>query len=247
MSQIPPEVLSILRASTITDCRLVLPVGDLSRDLYTAVNKVIAAAGGKWDRKAKAHVFPRDPRPQLGLALATGKVVSTKKDTQAFYTPAAVVAKTLGYLPALKGMVVLEPSAGEGAFADAIRAEGADVVCCEIDPESASVLIRKGHTVITGDFLGCKVSPAGYDAIVMNPPFAKDQDMQHVLHAFRFLKPGGVLLAITGTGWENASSKRRQDFQAFVAEHGAVVERFPAGSFKESGTQVSTLLIRLTA
>lgn len=40
----------------------------LDRKLYEAVNKALEAAGGRWNKKAKAHVFKGDPRPYLGLA-----------------------------------------------------------------------------------------------------------------------------------------------------------------------------------
>src|SRR3546814_3629081 len=38
------------------------------------------------------------------------------------------------------------------------------------------------------------------DAVVMNPPFEKGQDVAHVLHAWRSLKTGGTLVAIMGAG-----------------------------------------------
>lgn len=221
------------------------PAERLDTKVYGELKKVLEAAGGTWNTKRGAFTFSRDPRPQLAEVLSVGKVISTKKATQAFYTPAALVLRVLAYAPTLAELSVLEPSAGEGAFADVLAERGADVVCVELDSESAAVLAKK-HTVIEGDFLECAVSPAGHDLVVMNPPFAKGQDMQHVAHAFKFLKPGGTLLAIMGTHFTFAASAAAKSFRAFVAANGAVLEEFEAGAFKESGTAVPTVLVKLT-
>lgn len=47
--------------------KLFLP-DTLDRKLYQAVNAALEDAGGRWNRKAKAHIFKGDPRPYLGLA-----------------------------------------------------------------------------------------------------------------------------------------------------------------------------------
>ena len=53
------DVLNVLDAAQVSGNKVVL-VGALDRKLYTSVDKVLQAAGGKWDRKAKAHVFGAD-------------------------------------------------------------------------------------------------------------------------------------------------------------------------------------------
>ncbi|MBY0277906.1 hypothetical protein K2Z84_21440 [Candidatus Binatia bacterium] len=76
-TNITPDVEQVLRASTITDTLLVLPQ-QLDRKLYVAVDKVLKAAGGKWNRKLGGHAFERDPREILGLALETGAIVAPR-------------------------------------------------------------------------------------------------------------------------------------------------------------------------
>lgn len=61
-----------------------------------------------------------------------------------------------------------------------------------------------------------------YDAIVMNPPFERLQDIDHVRHAFRFLKPGGRLVAIMSAGSFFATSRGKvSEFNAWLLERGA--------------------------
>jgi predicted RNA methylase len=239
--------LEVIRRSTITSSSVTLPAGHIG-ELYKEVKKYLKAAGGKWNTKAGAFLFTRDPREQLAAALSTGKVVSTKKATQAFYTPAPVIDRVLSYLPAdLTELSFLEPEAGEGAIADAIKARGGSVICAEIDPHSVGELQAKGYTTHAGDFLAMEPSCwLPVDAVVMNPPFTKGQDIKHVTHALKFLKPGGTLLAIMSPSFTFASNKAAQAFNELVQQRGSIVEEFAAGAFKESGTMVRTVLVKLT-
>lgn len=238
--------MEVISRSEQTATSVTLPAGQLAPKLYADVKKILAAAGGKWSTKAAAFLFTRDPRPQLAQAVGTGKVVSTKKATQAYYTPAPIVAAMLSHLPAnLTGLSILEPSAGEGAIADALKAAGAHVVCCEIDPESYKILRGKGHYASSEDFLTTKPGPY-YDAVLMNPPFTKGQDIKHVTHAYNFLVPGGTLLAIISPAFQSNSTKAAQEFRELVTSQGEVLTTFEAGAFKESGTGVRTVLVKLT-
>jgi len=46
-----------------------------------------------------------------------------------------------------------------------------------------------------GDFLEVDCWP-GFDRIAVIPPLTYEQDIEHVLHAFQMLKPGGRLVAV---------------------------------------------------
>ena len=39
-----------------------------------------------------------------------------------------------------------------------------------------------------------------FDRVVMNPPFCRGRDLDHVRHALRFVAPGGRLVAIMSAG-----------------------------------------------
>jgi len=244
-----PEVRAVLKRSTIDATSVKLPASPrLERKLYEAVNKVLEAAGGKWAKKQQAHVFSIDPRVELGLALETNvlidKAKARKKERQAFYTPEAG-ARTLAKLADVAGHYVLEPSAGHGALAYACTKEGAARVdCFEIDPDACDTLKRDGFTVLAQcDFL--ETSPEEpdqrYQRIVMNPPFTRKADAQHVHHAFKhWLALDGILTSIVADDGSD-----RPDLKAIAPNPYRIVHRLPAGTFKESGTMIATLVIQL--
>src|SRR5690606_4359523 len=165
--------------------------------LYQRVNEVLEAVGGRWTTAVQAHVFPVDAAQALAPVLATGSVVTLREKRQSaqyFPPPAAVVQRVIELADLKPGMEVLEPSAGSGAIAAAAAERGAVVDCIEQDPGYAAVLADESvaRTLTVADFLAVPAEPR-YDRVVMNPPFTRGADMQHVEHALRFLKPDGLL------------------------------------------------------
>ena len=233
--KLDPEVTEILSRATITETLLVLPAGQLERNLYEKVAKAIKLAGGVWKTNKQGFVFDSDPRAKMGLALASGVVVNEKKLRQAFYTPEQI-ADEVADMASVGGYLVLEPSAGDGALARACLKFGAGGVhCIEAEETCRPALERIDRVSIKmGDFLQEK--PDGtYHRIVMNPPFTNGQDLKHVTHAKKCLAPGGKLFAIVPD----------KECPKFAAIGAVTVKRFPAGAFKESGTSVATRLIRI--
>lgn len=241
--KLSPEVAEVIGRSTITGNILVLPPGQLDRPLYEAVNKALVAAGGKWKTRV-GHVFTGDPRAKLGLMLETGVAVDEKKLFQAFYTPPALAAR-LVELANVSGCSVLEPSMGEGALVAECFAQGAQrVTGVELNPDAFKIACRKAPcAALLSDFL--HVMPfdamANFDRVVMNPPFTKDQDIQHVQHALTFLKPGGILVAVMGANIERAR------FKVLVAGLTHKIEHVEAGAFKAAGTNIPTIILRIHA
>jgi hypothetical protein len=78
----------------------------------------------------------------------------------------------------------------------------------------------------------------------VNPPFERQQDIDHVLHAFKFLKPSGRLVAIMSASVTFRENKKTLEFREFIRQHGHL-EHNPEGSFKESGTMVNTVTVVL--
>lgn len=233
--KLTPEVSDILGRSTIEGNTLRLPPAKLDRASYEKVNKAITTAGGKWKGgKVQAHIFPGDARAALGMALKTGVVIDKKKVRQAFYTPYDV-AQLVVSLAGVEGHAVLEPSAGEGALVNACQMAGAKFVhAIEMEPSCEESLRRATEFVNITDFLSVKPKPA-YNRVVMNPPFAKGQDVKHIEHALKFLAKGGRLVTIV----PDKNNARLTALGAFIEE---VME---AGTFKSSGTNVATRIISI--
>lgn len=247
---IEPAVLEVLRRSVVEGRELRLPAEKLPPNLYKRVNEVLVALGGKWiGRKVQAHVFDEDVGPVMEVVLATGTYIRPK-DFGYFPTPAALVRRLLDEAAIEPNMLVMEPSAGQGAIAiplsDAVGGRE-NVTVCEFLPGNASKLREAGFgLVLEGDFLELEPEPI-YDRVVMNPPFGGGADIAHVMHAARFLKPDGRLVAITSPAWTWHSNKKSVEFRAFVEEVAGTVSSIENGAFRESGTDIATRMLTLDA
>ena len=117
------------------------------------------------------------------------------------------------------------------------------VIAVEINQTMADALRETADAVKCCDFLDCNKIGGdndfiGYfDRIVMNPPFVNGADVKHINHALTLLNPGGRLVALCANG-----PRQRAAFMD-IAEHW---EDLPAGSFKDSGTNVNIALMVLT-
>lgn len=247
------EVLNVLAAAEFTGQRLVL-TGQLDRKLYTSTNAVLEAAGGKWDKKTKAHLFPMDAADAMEQIILTGEVDYAKSPKSVaqiygfFPTPEQVVSRLMMLADIRPRMRVLEPSAGLGAIAYPCAAAGALVDCYEIQQGNAAMLAMTaphdlGHTKVA-DFL--QIEPrAEYDRVVMNPPFAKQADVKHVLHALKFLKPDGLLVSVMSSGVTFRDDKLTQSFRDLVRARAGDIEALEDGAFKSSGTMVRTVIVTI--
>ncbi len=161
-----------------------------------------------------------------------------------FPTPKNIVEKMLDEADIKKGETVLEPSAGKGNIADEIRTQYPDnaLEVAEIDDSLAELLKEKGHSVVGDDFLATNKK---YDKIIMNPPFEKLQNIDHVKHAYDMLNPGGRLVAIMSESPFFNSAKKAEAFRKWLEDVGGVSEKLPENSFKNSerSTGVNTRLV----
>ena len=242
---IEQPVLAVLSGGRCDGPHYYLPPTQLDRKLYERTNDVLAALGGKWNRKAKAHVFPEPCADLIESAVETG--LYTRPDDMGWFpTPAALASRVVAMAGVQPGMEVLEPSAGLGSIVDAIRAAGGAVYAVEIDAKRGDALGTRGFEWLLGmhfgDFLQFD-TPRRFDRVVMNPPFAKRADIHHVLHARKFLKPGGLLVSIMSGGVLFREDRLTVEFR----EQCASVTALPEGSFSESGTDVNTAVITMAA
>lgn len=243
--RVEQNILEILERSVVEGALLRLPPTQLDRVTYAAVNKVIEAAGGKWSRKDRAHVFQGDAVDTIDPILLTGEYTLTKHDFGQFDTPEEVALDVVRRAHIEPGMTVLEPNAGIGNLVDAIETAGGKVEAFEIDAKRLHAC--KDRCILAGgirlnDFLASKPAPV-FDRVVMNPPFAKQADIAHVRHAAKFLKPGGRLVSIMSASVTFRSDAKTDAFRNFINEHGASYGHLPAGAFKASGTMVNAVVV----
>ncbi len=242
------EVLAVLSSAKVSGCAVQL-TGQLDRNLYMKTDKVLQAAGGKWSKKEKAHIFDSDAESRIDQIIVTGDVEVPKDEYNYFPSPKAVVDR-LVYLANIKDeMVVLEPSAGRGAIVKGVISAASKVMVDmhELNAANYALLLSadfplSGIAPEPADFLTANPKPV-YDRVVMNPPFMKQADIKHVLHALKFLKDGGILVSVMSAGVTFRENKLTSEFRELVAERGGYFEELPDGSFKDSGTMVNTVIV----
>ncbi|MBT3196238.1 MAG: PLxRFG domain-containing protein [Gammaproteobacteria bacterium] len=297
-------------------------------------------------REALREYFSyRSEAPQADPIKQAERDLVGRKIEGYFPTPAPVVERMLEEADIEPGMKILEPSAGKGNIADALKEAGAEVDTIEPVGDLRTILEAKGHTVTGYDLMEHGVLPEkqraemaglvkkieqsgkkldklhqaqqkrthdgamsrartttynadtsnkaqhlkdtqghlgalireaqrngsvvpesfvgaadisadfnedgkydpikaiGYHRIVMNPPFEKGQDIEHVRHAHSLLKPGGRVVAIMSEGPFFRKDKKAIAFREWLEDLGGTSEQLPEGSFKESNTGVNTRLV----
>ncbi|MFA6102219.1 MAG: class I SAM-dependent methyltransferase [Victivallaceae bacterium] len=243
--RIDNDVLEVLSRAEVDGKALKL-TGQLERNLYVKVNKVLELCGGKWDKKAKAHLFDGDAAERVDEIIVSGEVEVPKDEFNYFPTPDKVVRQLLELAELRPGMTVLEPSAGRGNIAYVMAKQGGAIVDCYelMEANYASLEITYLNKVERRDFLTVEPEQR-YDRVVMNPPFMKQSDVKHVNHALKFLKPGGRLVAVMSAGVIFRSNKLTADFRDMVADRGGEFIELPDAAFKESGTMVRTVIVTI--
>lgn len=246
------DTLRILDSSRFDGSQMFLP-GQLDRSAYAKVAKVIEAAGGKWNRKAAAHLFDGNAADVIEPILLTGEVTRTKQEFGQFDTPPDLADQLVDRADLKPRMKVYEPSAGIGNIVAAVikkLGSGVGIFGCEIDPKRHAECVRRNYSAFgagglgLGDFLGVEPNPV-FDRVIMNPPFAGQADIDHVLHAYGFLKPEGRLVAIMSASVSFRDNKKTVAFREFIAGCNGTIEPLLEGAFRSSGTNVKTVLVVL--
>ncbi len=241
------STIEILEKCTIEGNIVKLPNIQLERSSYMEVKKKLEGIGGKWKGgKTSGFAFPSCPK-QLLSSIQGGEKINLKKDFQFFATPDDLCDRLVELARVHHKHLVLEPSAGRGAIVKAIhRAHNRmKVFCYELMDQNTIELLKIGTgslTILGNDFLENK-NDYLFDRIIANPPFAKNQDIDHVMHMYKHLKNGGRLVSIMGKGWTFREGKKEKEFRSFVENVSAVVQDVEKGAFKSSGTMVETVIV----
>lgn len=247
----------VLRNCTVEGIIVRLPDIQLDRKLYMDVAKALQLIGGKWKGgKTAGFVFPsgyEDELESLINKLSGGEKLNPKKEYQFFETPAILAEKMALLLNATTGSSVLEPSAGQGALVNAVLNYNPSVVIflCEKMITNQMILRKKfeNHPEVyflapeNDDFLDYK-GTLQFDFIIANPPFAKNQDIDHIRKMYDVCKPGGRIVTISSNHWVNCENKKEKAFAEWLGSLKKVTHMgIDSGSFKESGTMVGTNIL----
>ncbi len=240
-----PYPLNLVNKLAVNGNRLELPkTFRFSQKEYSDVKTELFKAGGKY--KKNGFEFEESAQDVLDRMVNGGKY-NLKKEFRFFATEDSLGDLLVSHADVQKRKSFLEPSAGDGALIKAIRRElpEAHIDYCELMEINQKKLRSIDNTTfICADFLQFKtVSDSKYDCIIANPPFAKNQDIDHIEQMYSLLNKGGVLVSIASTHWQTSGNSKETKFREWIKKVNAKVIQIPAGAFKKSGTIVATTMI----
>ena len=145
---------------------------------------------------------------------------------------------------------LLDPCAGTGTILTAAVKRGTtQVEYVELNAQRAANLAQLGFVGTRGDLHRTGGGGKTFDVVAMNPDFRQDRWLAMVAGAYRFVKPGGVLVAVVPGGWY---SKLEADLAApglntiLLTSTYYGVNNLPDASFSMHGRRVltSVLMVR---
>lgn len=251
-------VNEILNTGTIEGNVFKLPPQQLDRKTYESVAKALTGIGGKWKGGKIAGFEFNNPTWRADLErLCGGESVNIKKEFEFFTTPKSVTAEMFkrieiwrpAYLQTSQTkyhLAILEPSAGDGAILRMLKEiPGRNhIFAVELNNRMEGPLNSLGIDGVfcPQDFM--EFQGGKFDLIVANPPFSKNQDIKHFMRMFDMLLSDGLLLCVMSAHFTFADDKESVQFREFINENGTY-QPLPDGTFKESGTNVRSVLVEL--
>ncbi len=195
---------------------------------------------------------------QADYAQQKAKEAITKMKIPGYFpTPDELAYKMATVAELQPGMEVLEPSAGHGALVDAIQRRvrsvggGEDptpaiVDAMEINADLRGLLKEQGIPVVSFDIMHPNDYPIGtyYDRVIMNPPYEKGQSIDHVLKAYGYVKPGGILVALMPESIMYRKDKKHELFRDWMEMEDAQIFDIERQKFGRSG-EIKTRIIKV--
>lgn len=262
MTTLTAEAVEALRYA-VADYRSIKCPIITDRSVYAQVDRALSrlAGGGRWDSRERAHVYDRDPRPELealtGSTVIPAPCATRDKELSYWTTPPELAKELVHGLDLGPESRVLEPSAGDGALVRAVREAYPDTQITAVEPDQARrTVLRMNATewwlhIWQGTFEDyADVASLRFDAVVMNPPFTLPGHRyawaEHLVLAWDRLKPGGQLRAIVPTSLEYGRQRPIAAARNLITQAGGTWRKAGPGAFQSSGTGVHTLIVEAT-
>jgi ParB family transcriptional regulator, chromosome partitioning protein len=179
------------------------------------------------------HRHPDGDRSRCWLSNLEYRTIADNNEDQRIHRPAAYATRERIGISALKST-------------DLPEIRRALAMNCPVHEIAQRFGVADGTIYAIRDCKSWSLRGRLFDRVIANPPFEKQADIDHVLHAWAHLKPGGRLVSVMSAGVTFREDRKTRAFRDFLNEHGALVETNPEGAFKESGTGVSTVLVAIT-
>lgn len=235
----------ILKKCTVKGLVVYLPEGTLDRKTYSAVAQRLNLIGGQWKGgKVGGFVFKEDPTKLLA-DIQGGEKRNIKKEFQFFGTPKKLADTLVRLANPISEEDILEPSAGQGAIVNSINeySDASEVFCYELMPLNQTLLQKIPSVTLLGEDFLLAPEEQTYDCIIANPPFSKNQDIDHIYKMYTVLSANGRIVTMCSKHFMISSNKKETKFKNWLIEVGAEVHEVEAGEFKESGTNIATVIL----
>lgn len=233
---------NIIKQGQLNNSIYYLPNIQLDRKEYTDIAKHLEFLGGKWKGgKVKGFIFDREINSIDELLGNNNKL---KKEIQLFETPEEIADKLVELAELKENDIILEPSAGRGRIIKSIqKVYKGTINYCEINEVNRDYLLKIDNiNFINDDFLSTN-NDFKYDKIIANPPFNKNQDIQHILKMYDSLNVGGVLVSVSSNHWRLCDNKKEKSFREWLNSINYKIIDLNSGDFKESGTMIKSCII----
>ncbi len=232
-----------LQSLKVEGNKVYLPTDELQN--YAILKKTLVKACGKYKRNS--FEFPYPARPIID-SLLSGEVVDFKKEFQFFATPSDLAEEMMNNIIGWPEKV-LEPSAGHGNLIDAYRKirPNSQITAIELSSLNYNILKDKYDNIdevdlIHSDFMEWETDEK-FDLIIANPPFSKDQDIEHVMKMYDLLDKGGRIVTIMSPGFTFKKRGKAKIFKEFLETQEGIWNENESKSFQSSGTNVQTITV----
>ena len=223
----------------------------MSDEDYDNIKYRLERLHGHWRERFGGFIFDENPINKLNLPETWAPIVHSDYElwciNRQFYpTPADLAEHVVELAEISETHTVLEPSAGRGALLKPLkRTEG--ITAIEIDEGLTEALRGQGYKVINKSFEDAMDDNdlTFFDRIIMNPPFSQQRDIKHILYAYNLLKTDGILVAIMSENDLYYDTPLTRFFNEFLKGKEAYIEEVPMRSFKESETNIDTVIIKI--
>lgn len=152
-----------------------------------------------------------------------------------YYTPPSVARQCVAAIPwgIDEPDLILEPSAGAGAFVCAARERWpfAHIDACEPDPDAPVGEYESEVTCLHRDYFegsyggGQRSGSGGPDMIIGNPPYRRAEE--HIIMALRVVRPGGVVAMLLRLGVLEGVARQERLWSEYPPESVHVLVRRP--------------------
>lgn len=142
--------------------------------------------------------------------------------------------------------MILEPSAGSGDLINGIYNinSRAIVHCFELNKELNESLLKEGYAVIGFNFLSSESNPV-YDFVIAAPTYKDNIDVDHIIHMYEFLKPGGQIISLTHPSWTIKNSDRQVIFRQWLEDKNYSMRMLKDYSFVEDYKTQPSMIINI--